>query len=73
MILYTQTNSSPSDFTDHGFWTPQTFMLQSIRSWINTCAIRPADALSIDQNPTLDEILCAKWPQLRITRAMLPH
>jgi hypothetical protein len=47
------------DFTDGGFWTPQTFMLQAIHSWISACSAHPTDALSIDRNRTLEGILCS--------------
>jgi SAM-dependent methyltransferase len=61
-------------YTDNGFWTPQTFMLQAIQRWFFSRELPPAEnALSIDHNPTLDEILLACWPGLRIQRAIHPQ
>lgn len=60
-------------FTDQGFWTPQTFMLRTIRDWVmNARDVNPATALSIDDNPTLDHILLERWPALAISRAVYP-
>jgi SAM-dependent methyltransferase len=62
------------DYTENGLWTPQTYMLQSIQAWFAQAALAEAEtALSIDRNPTLDEILLKRWPNLRITRAMHPE
>lgn len=60
------------DFTDNGFWTPQTKMLQEIQSWIAHAPLSPGKALSIDNNPDMDRILLAKWPGIEITRAIYP-
>jgi tetratricopeptide (TPR) repeat protein len=62
------------DFTDGGFWTPQTSMLQTIREWFNKNALPPARiALSIGNNPMLDEILMGTWHGLQIERAIHPQ
>jgi SAM-dependent methyltransferase len=67
------TSPGNDPFTDHGFWTPQTFMLRSIRDWVlQVQGGAPASALSIDDNPTLDRILLERWPALTITRAVYP-
>jgi len=61
-------------FTDNGFWTPQTFMLQAIQTWFCSRDLPAArTGLSIDQNPTLDEILLDCWPDLKIDRAIYPQ
>ena len=61
-------------YTDNGFWTPQTFMLQAIQEWFSSRKLPPAKtALSIDKNPTLDQILCDSWPGLKIERAVYPQ
>lgn len=61
------------DFTENNFWTPQTYMLQSIQNWFLSRDLPLLrTALSIDQNPTLDEILLARWPALQIQRAIHP-
>lgn len=61
-------------YTDQGFWTPQTFMLQAIQNWFGAHKLPPAKTgLSIDQNPTLDEILLDCWPALKIERAIYPQ
>jgi len=65
-------NAAP-DFTDGGFWTPQTAMLQGIRQWVTGCAEEPLAALSVDSNPTLDQIVTERWPGLRIQRALPPE
>lgn len=60
-------------FTDKGFWTPQTYMLRAIREWFVTTATGSVSiALSIDDNPTLDQILFERWPSLKISRAVYP-
>jgi SAM-dependent methyltransferase len=61
------------DFTDAGLWTPQTSMLNSIHRWVQDCPFRAGTALSIDQNPTLDQILRLKWPGLLIEHAIHPR
>ena len=69
-----QGHAKPSrDFTDNGYWTPQTAMLQSIRQWILDCADEPVSAISIDTNPTLDLIVNERWPGLRIQQAVPPE
>jgi SAM-dependent methyltransferase len=61
-------------FIVDGFWTPQTFMLQAIQDWFYTADLPPArTALSVDQNPTLNEILQACWPSLQIEYAIHPR
>lgn len=61
-------------FTVDGFWTPQTFMLQAIQEWFFTAQLPgAATALSIDQNPTLNQILLACWPALHIDYAIHPR
>ncbi len=62
-----------SDFTDAGFWTPQTFMLQAIRQWLHKAPHEAAHALSIDRNPTLDQLARERWPSLRIEHAIFPQ
>jgi len=62
------------DFTDNGYWTPQTYMLQAVQQWFSSRPLETAEtALSIDCNPTLDEILLNRWPALRIQRAVHPQ
>jgi SAM-dependent methyltransferase len=61
------------DFTDNGYWTPQTAMLHSIREWVLGCADEPVSAISIDNNPTLDQIVTERWPGLRIQKAVPPE
>ena len=61
-------------FTDKGFWTPQTYMLRAIREWFGSTAMGSASsALSIDDNPTLDQILVERWPLLKISQAVYPE
>ncbi len=69
------TNAKPiRTYTDNGFWTPQTFMLQAIQEWFFSRELPSAEtALSIDRNPTLDEILLDCWPNLQIERAIHPQ
>jgi SAM-dependent methyltransferase len=65
---------SQRDYTIDGFWTPQTYMLQSIQKWFFEANLpRAFSALSIDRNPTLDEILQACWPNLHIDHAIHPR
>lgn len=62
-----------TDFTDNGLWTPQTAMLLAIRAAIRSASgFTPKVALSIDENPTLDQILMEKWPDLAVSRASYP-
>jgi SAM-dependent methyltransferase len=60
-------------FTDNGYWTPQTAMLESIREWALGCAEEPVSAISVDVNPTLDQIVNERWPGIRIQRAVPPE
>jgi SAM-dependent methyltransferase len=60
-------------FTDNGYWTPQTAMLESIREWVLGCAEEPVSAISVDINPTLDQIVNERWPGIRIQRAEPPE
>lgn len=59
-------------FTDNGFWTPQTYMLQAIDSWVANAAYEVSNALSIDNSPTLDPLMQARWPGMYIQRAVYP-
>lgn len=70
----TSTPANDTDvFTDKGFWTPQTYMLRAIREWVaKSTTGRASTALSIDDNPTLDQILLERWPSLKISRAVYP-
>ncbi len=61
------------EFTEGGFWTPQTFMLQAIKRWLNNYTFDAKLALSIDKNPTLDLIVTQKWPLVSIQRAIYPE
>jgi SAM-dependent methyltransferase len=61
------------DFTDNGFWTPQTQMMQSILEWTKNHRDEYQTALSIDKNPTMDEIIFNRWPALDVTRAIWPN
>lgn len=61
------------EFTDGGLWTPQTFMLQAIKRWLNENAFGAKLALSIDKNPTLDSIITQRWPDIAIHRAVYPE
>lgn len=62
-----------SDFTDGGYWTPQTKMLLDIKSWVRNSNYRPERALSIDENPTMDAIFLGRWPGLCIQSARFPE
>src|SRR5690349_4834258 len=64
--------SGHTDFTDGGFWTPQTSMLQQIAQWVSAAPYRCRKALSIDDNPTLDRLILEKWPSIQIERAIYP-
>ncbi len=70
MITFKQTEP---DFTDAGLWTPQTSMLNTIHQWVQACPFHFKTALSIDRNPTLDQIVLQKWPGLRIRHAIHPE
>ena len=62
-----------TEFTDKGYWTPQTVMLQQVRDAVLSIrGFEAASGLSIDENPTLDQILCRRWPGLKIERAVYP-
>jgi glycosyltransferase involved in cell wall biosynthesis len=65
--------ASDTDFLVDGFWTPQTQMLRSIRDWAMLATDEPRTALSVDRNPTLNEILLCRWPGLTITEARWPE
>lgn len=60
-------------FTDEGFWTPQTYMMQELDGWIQRAPCNVSRALSIDNSPTLDPLLMAKWPAINIQRAVYPE
>lgn len=60
-------------FTDKGLWTPQTQMLRAVRDWVCGSADEPRTALSIDRNPTLNQILLSRWPGLEIREARYPQ
>lgn len=61
------------DFTDKGFWTPQTQMMQTILQWTQNHLQEYQTALSIDRNPTMDQIIMNRWPSLQVTRAIWPE
>ncbi|MCB0282625.1 MAG: class I SAM-dependent methyltransferase [Calditrichae bacterium] len=61
------------DFTDKGFWTPQTQMMQTILEWTHNHLQEYQTALSIDRNPTMDQIILNRWPSLQVTRAIWPE
>lgn len=67
------TASDDTDFLVDGFWTPQTQMLRAIRDWVMLATDEPRTALSVDRNPTLNEILRRRWPGLAITEARWPE
>jgi SAM-dependent methyltransferase len=70
----TQRQKRARSYTVDGFWTPQTYMLQAIQKWFFEANLPQAvTALSIDKNPTLDEILQACWPSLKIEHAIHPR
>jgi SAM-dependent methyltransferase len=60
-------------YTDSGKWTPQTKMLQTIRKWVEQSELLPLNALSIDVNPALDEMLKLKWNGFTPVRAVYPE
>lgn len=61
------------EFLDNGFWTPQSKMLQSIRDDVFRINANCTNALSIDDNPTLEKILKWKWPELEVSKAVYPQ
>lgn len=61
------------DYTENGHWTPQTAMLRSIRDTVLKIDGAPQNALSIDNNPTIEKMLLCKWPELEITVAKWPE
>src|SRR5579885_1595554 len=65
--------TAATDYTDGGFWTPQTSMMRQIADWIRTAPFVCHTALSIDQNPTLDALILEKWPGITIQRAVYPQ
>jgi len=65
---------SARSYTIDGYWTPQTAMLLAIQKWFFEADLPSAySALSIDENPTLNEILQACWPSLKIQPAIHPR
>lgn len=56
-----------------GLWTPQTQMLRELEDWILAQDEEIGSALSIDRNPTIDDMLTARWPGIRIERARYPE
>jgi len=49
-------------------------MLQAIQTWFGQFdSLDATSALSIDDNPTLDQILLGRWPRLTISRAAFPE
>ncbi len=54
------------------FWTPQTYMMQEIDDWVQNTPYEISNALSIDNSPTLDPLLIARWPTINIQRAVYP-
>lgn len=61
------------EFLDNSFWTPQSKMLQSIRDDVFRINANCTNALSIDDNPTLEKILKWKWPELEVSKAVYPQ
>jgi SAM-dependent methyltransferase len=61
------------NFTDNGFWTPQTAMHLGIREWVMNCPEEPVSAISVDANPSLDKIFNERWPGIRIRVAAPPE
>ena len=67
-------NQNSTEFTDHGQWTPQTYMLQAIAEWVAAAEVDERHtALSIDDNPTLNQIFLKRWPKLKIQTASYPE
>lgn len=66
-------NINDYDFIDNGLWTPQTFMLETISTWVRKARQDIRHALSIDNSPTLDPILLNRWPDINIQRAVYPE
>ena len=49
-------------------------MLQAIADWVDKADVpEPRVALSIDDNPTLNQILLKRWPGLKIQKAAFPE
>jgi|GEM_PF-1525733 len=63
----------PYAFTDKGYWTPQTAMLRSIRDIVQSIEGEAQTALSVDTNPTLNQILKSRWPSLQISESSYPQ
>ncbi len=61
------------EFLDNNYWTPQTVMFRSIRDTVLKIDGSPINALSIDDNPMLEKILCRKWPAMEITKTSHPQ
>lgn len=59
--------------TDMEVWTPQTYMMQEIDDWMQNTPYEISNALSIDNSPTLDPLLIARWPTINIQRAVYPE
>ncbi|MDR3627554.1 MAG: glycosyltransferase [Ignavibacteriaceae bacterium] len=72
-VLQKAADVSSEKFTDKGLWTPQTMMLQTINKWIDNIAFTAQRVLSIDNNPTIDEMLINKWPGVQICKAIYPE
>src|SRR5689334_10916 len=64
--------SLSADFLENGFWTPQTVMLRSLQDWVSKSQHVIQRALSIDNNPLLDNMIRTKWPDVHIDRAIWP-
>ncbi|MFA6978805.1 MAG: class I SAM-dependent methyltransferase [Ignavibacteriaceae bacterium] len=69
----TTTLQNEKTFTDNGYWTPQTMMLRSINDIVQSIEGVAVNALSIDVNPTLNEILLSRWTNLDIKVAKYPE
>jgi|GEM_PF-882095 len=65
--------NSEEQFTDKTYWTPQTQMLRAIRDVVTSIEGTPVTALSIDKNPTVEQTLLRKWPELEISYARWPE
>jgi glycosyltransferase involved in cell wall biosynthesis len=68
-----QKENMEETFLDNNYWTPQTAMLRSIRDLIQKISGNPSIALSIDDNPTLEQIVLKKWPNMVIQYAKYPE
>lgn len=69
---------SPKSLTSEGFtegdlWTPETYMRRAIMDWLSRTFFEPSFALSIDKNPSLDEMIIRRWPGVTIDRAVYPE